>query len=204
MCNGKTKHLWCVEIANTSDYTDSPLILHPAVWKSLSLRLKSYLINKNSLLPPHLHIFLRNVICQAMQTFLFSLACKSEVAGSSILHCRGAPLSHIYIYPRAYCLCLICITNKMIILRQIHLNNLSLLSFQANPQTQKICLGESSVIEEDYKKKKDLKDWAGGGGGGGGATYIFRVSIASFPPTRVVSCKATIFYHLSRHMKLSS
>lgn len=133
MCNGKTKHLWCVEIANTSDYTDSPLILHPAVWKSLSLRLKSYLINKNSLLPPHLHIFLRNVICQAMQTFLFSLACKSEVAGSSILHCRGAPLSHIYIYPRAYCLCLICITNKMIILRQIHLNNLcvsSLLSGQ--------------------------------------------------------------------------
>uniref|UniRef100_K7G957 Tyrosine-protein kinase receptor n=1 Tax=Pelodiscus sinensis TaxID=13735 RepID=K7G957_PELSI len=43
-----------------------------------------------------------------------------------------------------------------------------------NAETQKICLGESSLIEEDYKLKKDLKDWAGGGGGGGGATYIFR------------------------------
>uniref|UniRef100_A0A8C0GEF8 receptor protein-tyrosine kinase n=1 Tax=Chelonoidis abingdonii TaxID=106734 RepID=A0A8C0GEF8_CHEAB len=41
-----------------------------------------------------------------------------------------------------------------------------------NVQTQKICLGESSLIEEDYKLKKDLKDWAGGGGGGGGATFI--------------------------------
>jgi len=59
----------------------------------------------------------------------------------------------------------------------------SLVSFQANPQTQNICFGESFVIEEYYKKKKDLKDWAGGGGGGGGATYVFRVSIASFPPT---------------------
>lgn len=204
MCNGKTKHLWCVEIANTSDYTDSPLILHPAVWKSLSLRLKSYLINKNSLLPPHLHIFLRNVICQAMQTFLFSLACKSEVAGSSILHCRGAPLSHIYIHMHIIYVWYVSQTKWSYWDRYISIICVSLLSFQANPQTQKICLGESSVIEEDYKKKKDLKDWAGGGGGGGGATYIFRVSIASFPPTRVVSCKATIFYRLSWHMKLSS
>lgn len=60
--------------------------------------------------------------------------------------------------------------------------SVSLVSFQANPQTQKICLGESSLIEEDYKKRKDLKDWAGGGGGGGGATYVFRVSIPSFHP----------------------
>lgn len=51
---------------------------------------------------------------------------------------------------------------------------------QGNVQTQKICLGESSLIEEDYKLKKDLKDWAGGGGGGGGATFIFRVSLPSF------------------------
>jgi len=58
----------------------------------------------------------------------------------------------------------------------------SLVSFQGNPETQKICLGESSLIEEDYKKKKDLKDWVGGGGGGGGATYIFRVSISSLHP----------------------
>nr|XP_056707859.1 leukocyte tyrosine kinase receptor [Euleptes europaea] len=39
---------------------------------------------------------------------------------------------------------------------------------------QQICLGELSIIEEEYKKEKGLTDWAGGGGGGGGATYIFR------------------------------
>uniref|UniRef100_A0A669PIQ7 Tyrosine-protein kinase receptor n=1 Tax=Phasianus colchicus TaxID=9054 RepID=A0A669PIQ7_PHACC len=57
----------------------------------------------------------------------------------------------------------------------------------ANPQTQKICLGESSVIEEDYKKKKDLKDWAGGGGGGGGATYIFRQKDGIFEPLLIAA-----------------
>uniref|UniRef100_A0A663EDM2 receptor protein-tyrosine kinase n=1 Tax=Aquila chrysaetos chrysaetos TaxID=223781 RepID=A0A663EDM2_AQUCH len=56
-----------------------------------------------------------------------------------------------------------------------------------NPETQKICLGESSLIEEDYKKKKDLKDWAGGGGGGGGATYIFRQKDGIFEPLLIAA-----------------
>uniref|UniRef100_A0A493U2U4 receptor protein-tyrosine kinase n=1 Tax=Anas platyrhynchos platyrhynchos TaxID=8840 RepID=A0A493U2U4_ANAPP len=57
----------------------------------------------------------------------------------------------------------------------------------ANPQTQKICLGESSLIEEDYKKRKDLKDWAGGGGGGGGATYVFRQKDGIFEPLLIAA-----------------
>uniref|UniRef100_A0A8C8ASE1 Tyrosine-protein kinase receptor n=1 Tax=Otus sunia TaxID=257818 RepID=A0A8C8ASE1_9STRI len=56
-----------------------------------------------------------------------------------------------------------------------------------NPETQKICLGESSLIEEDFKKKKDLKDWAGGGGGGGGATYIFRQKDGIFEPLLIAA-----------------
>nr|XP_029531003.1 ALK tyrosine kinase receptor-like isoform X2 [Oncorhynchus nerka] len=40
-----------------------------------------------------------------------------------------------------------------------------------NPLTQKICLGESSVIEDEFTGD----DWAGGGGGGGGATYIYNM-----------------------------
>uniref|UniRef100_A0AAQ6ICI7 Tyrosine-protein kinase receptor n=1 Tax=Anabas testudineus TaxID=64144 RepID=A0AAQ6ICI7_ANATE len=43
-----------------------------------------------------------------------------------------------------------------------------------NPQTQKICLGESSVIEDDLRGEAG-PEWAGGGGGGGGATYIFKM-----------------------------
>ncbi|XP_029141681.1 leukocyte tyrosine kinase receptor-like [Protobothrops mucrosquamatus] len=43
-----------------------------------------------------------------------------------------------------------------------------------NYHTKQICLGESSEIEEEYKKAKRLTEWAGGGGGGGGATYVFR------------------------------
>ncbi|CAB1330715.1 unnamed protein product, partial [Coregonus sp. 'balchen'] len=39
-----------------------------------------------------------------------------------------------------------------------------------NPLTQKICLGESSVIEDEFTGE----EWAGGGGGGGGATYIYK------------------------------
>ncbi|KAL8169429.1 UNVERIFIED_CONTAM: hypothetical protein K2H54_048971 [Gekko kuhli] len=45
---------------------------------------------------------------------------------------------------------------------------------RGNFLAEQICLGESSIIEEEYKKEKGLTDWAGGGGGGGGATYIFR------------------------------
>ncbi|XP_035614706.1 tyrosine-protein kinase receptor-like isoform X1 [Oncorhynchus keta] len=40
-----------------------------------------------------------------------------------------------------------------------------------NPLTQKICLGESSVIEDELTGE----EWAGGGGGGGGATYIYKM-----------------------------
>ncbi|XP_036810917.1 leukocyte tyrosine kinase receptor isoform X1 [Oncorhynchus mykiss] len=40
-----------------------------------------------------------------------------------------------------------------------------------NPLTQKICLGESSVIEDEFTGE----EWAGGGGGGGGATYIYKI-----------------------------
>ncbi|XP_067414052.1 leukocyte tyrosine kinase receptor [Emydura macquarii macquarii] len=56
-----------------------------------------------------------------------------------------------------------------------------------NVQTEKICLGESSVIEEDYKLKKDLKAWAGGGGGGGGATFIFRLRDGVFEPLLIAA-----------------
>lgn len=45
---------------------------------------------------------------------------------------------------------------------------------QRNPETEKICLGESSVIEDS--RKDGSVEWAGGGGGGGGATYIFKVT----------------------------
>uniref|UniRef100_A0A4W5R5Q0 Tyrosine-protein kinase receptor n=1 Tax=Hucho hucho TaxID=62062 RepID=A0A4W5R5Q0_9TELE len=40
-----------------------------------------------------------------------------------------------------------------------------------NPLTQKICLGESSLIEDEFTGE----EWAGGGGGGGGATYIYKM-----------------------------
>ncbi|XP_069771594.1 tyrosine-protein kinase receptor [Narcine bancroftii] len=41
--------------------------------------------------------------------------------------------------------------------------------------TQKICLGESSIIEDDFNNNKAMLEWAGGGGGGGGATFIFKM-----------------------------
>ncbi|XP_060119311.1 leukocyte tyrosine kinase receptor [Heteronotia binoei] len=52
---------------------------------------------------------------------------------------------------------------------------------------QQICLGESSIIEEEYKKEKGLTDWAGGGGGGGGATYIFRQKDGAFEPLLIAA-----------------
>lgn len=45
---------------------------------------------------------------------------------------------------------------------------------QRNPETQKICLGESSVIEDS--RQDGSVELAGGGGGGGGATYVFKVT----------------------------
>uniref|UniRef100_A0A4W4GD08 Tyrosine-protein kinase receptor n=1 Tax=Electrophorus electricus TaxID=8005 RepID=A0A4W4GD08_ELEEL len=44
-----------------------------------------------------------------------------------------------------------------------------------NPLTQKVCLGESSLIEEGVDSDGSAGDLAGGGGGGGGATFIFRM-----------------------------
>ncbi|XP_078145677.1 tyrosine-protein kinase receptor [Centroberyx gerrardi] len=48
-----------------------------------------------------------------------------------------------------------------------------------NPLTQKICLGESSVIEDELRGEGSA-EWAGGGGGGGGATYIFKVTAKKY------------------------
>ncbi|KAJ6667276.1 hypothetical protein lerEdw1_017254 [Lerista edwardsae] len=56
-----------------------------------------------------------------------------------------------------------------------------------NSQTQQICLGESSEIEEEHKKEKGLTEWAGGGGGGGGATYIFRQNNGAFEPLLIAA-----------------
>ncbi|XP_058606428.1 tyrosine-protein kinase receptor isoform X2 [Onychostoma macrolepis] len=44
-----------------------------------------------------------------------------------------------------------------------------------NPLTHKICLGESSVIEDGFDSDGSALKWAGGGGGGGGATYIYQM-----------------------------
>ncbi|XP_067223959.1 tyrosine-protein kinase receptor [Chanodichthys erythropterus] len=44
-----------------------------------------------------------------------------------------------------------------------------------NDKTRKICLGESSGIEDGFDSDGSALKWAGGGGGGGGATYIYRM-----------------------------
>ncbi|XP_063803996.1 leukocyte tyrosine kinase receptor [Pseudophryne corroboree] len=54
-----------------------------------------------------------------------------------------------------------------------------------NNKTQEICMGESSIIEDEYREKKSLADWAGGGGGGGGATYVFKEINGVFTPLLV-------------------
>ncbi|KAF7652742.1 hypothetical protein LDENG_00092870 [Lucifuga dentata] len=55
-----------------------------------------------------------------------------------------------------------------------------------NPLTQKICLGESSVIEDKFKGEKSA-EWAGGGGGGGGATYIFKMEVSELVPLLIAA-----------------
>ncbi|XP_056151361.1 tyrosine-protein kinase receptor [Lampris incognitus] len=55
-----------------------------------------------------------------------------------------------------------------------------------NPLTQKICLGESSVIEDD-RGGEGSAEWAGGGGGGGGATYIFKMDGAELVPLLIAA-----------------
>ncbi|XP_062326239.1 tyrosine-protein kinase receptor isoform X2 [Osmerus eperlanus] len=54
-----------------------------------------------------------------------------------------------------------------------------------NPLTQKICLEESSVIEEGHTG--DGSGWAGGGGGGGGATYIYKMEGAVLVPLLIAA-----------------
>ncbi|XP_036448572.1 leukocyte tyrosine kinase receptor isoform X2 [Colossoma macropomum] len=44
-----------------------------------------------------------------------------------------------------------------------------------NALTHKICLGESTVIEDGFDRDSSAMEWAGGGGGGGGATFIFQL-----------------------------
>ncbi|XP_067469880.1 tyrosine-protein kinase receptor [Thunnus thynnus] len=55
-----------------------------------------------------------------------------------------------------------------------------------NPHTQKICLGESSVIEDDLRGGAG-SEWAGGGGGGGGATYIFKMEGSELVPLLIAA-----------------
>uniref|UniRef100_A0A8C4HY81 Tyrosine-protein kinase receptor n=1 Tax=Dicentrarchus labrax TaxID=13489 RepID=A0A8C4HY81_DICLA len=55
-----------------------------------------------------------------------------------------------------------------------------------NPLTQKICLGESSVIEDNFRGEAG-SEWAGGGGGGGGATYIFKMEGGELIPLLIAA-----------------
>ncbi|XP_060918378.1 tyrosine-protein kinase receptor isoform X2 [Labrus mixtus] len=55
-----------------------------------------------------------------------------------------------------------------------------------NPLTQKICLGESSVIEDNLSEEAGA-EWAGGGGGGGGATYIFKMEGGELVPLLIAA-----------------
>ncbi|CAL8272966.1 unnamed protein product [Merluccius merluccius] len=55
-----------------------------------------------------------------------------------------------------------------------------------NAFTQKICLGESSVIEDDLREEGSA-EWAGGGGGGGGATYVFKMEEGLLVPLLIAA-----------------
>ncbi|KAJ0062662.1 hypothetical protein NL108_004273, partial [Boleophthalmus pectinirostris] len=55
-----------------------------------------------------------------------------------------------------------------------------------NQLTQKICLGESSVIEDNLREGANA-EWAGGGGGGGGATYIFKMEGGEMVPLLIAA-----------------
>uniref|UniRef100_A0A3B4ALC0 receptor protein-tyrosine kinase n=1 Tax=Periophthalmus magnuspinnatus TaxID=409849 RepID=A0A3B4ALC0_9GOBI len=55
-----------------------------------------------------------------------------------------------------------------------------------NQLTQKICLGKSSVIEDNLREGSN-DEWAGGGGGGGGATYIFKMEGGEMVPLLVAA-----------------
>ncbi|MBN3293193.1 ALK kinase, partial [Polypterus senegalus] len=53
--------------------------------------------------------------------------------------------------------------------------------------TQQICLGESSVIEDEFSDRTLNLGWAGGGGGGGGATYVFRMESGTLVPLLIAA-----------------
>ncbi|RVE57277.1 hypothetical protein OJAV_G00214530 [Oryzias javanicus] len=55
-----------------------------------------------------------------------------------------------------------------------------------NLHTQKICLGESSVIEDNFRVDASA-EWAGGGGGGGGATYVFKKENGELVPLLIAA-----------------
>ncbi|XP_033967556.1 LOW QUALITY PROTEIN: tyrosine-protein kinase receptor [Pseudochaenichthys georgianus] len=55
-----------------------------------------------------------------------------------------------------------------------------------NPHTQRICLGESSVIEDNVGEEAG-GEWAGGGGGGGGATFIFKMGRGELVPLLIAA-----------------
>ncbi|XP_028420954.1 tyrosine-protein kinase receptor isoform X1 [Perca flavescens] len=55
-----------------------------------------------------------------------------------------------------------------------------------NPHTQRICLGESSVIEDNLRGESGA-EWAGGGGGGGGATYVFKMEDGELVPLLIAA-----------------
>ncbi|KAK3537093.1 hypothetical protein QTP70_002104 [Hemibagrus guttatus] len=56
-----------------------------------------------------------------------------------------------------------------------------------NPLTHKVCLGESSVIEDRFKGDGSATEWAGGGGGGGGATFIFHMENGEAVPLLIAA-----------------
>lgn len=56
-----------------------------------------------------------------------------------------------------------------------------------NSQTEKICLGESSMIEDSFTQEGKDSDWGGGGGGGGGATYIFKMVNGELVPLLIAA-----------------
>ncbi|XP_053553788.1 leukocyte tyrosine kinase receptor [Bombina bombina] len=53
--------------------------------------------------------------------------------------------------------------------------------------TQEICIGESSIIEDEREKTSLLNRPGGGGGGGGGATYIFKEENGLFVPLLIAA-----------------
>eukprot|EP00079_Xenopus_tropicalis_P009591 XP_002933782.2 PREDICTED: leukocyte tyrosine kinase receptor [Xenopus tropicalis] len=56
-----------------------------------------------------------------------------------------------------------------------------------NELTKEICMGKSSIIEDNYDDQNRFSEWAGGGGGGGGASYVFKEVNGEFIPLLVAA-----------------